>query len=39
MVEEWFELGILHLRRNMEVDPVLALVAVARVANVDWAAL
>lgn len=38
MVEKWFGLGIMSLVRNMEVDPVLPLVTVARVVEVDWAA-
>lgn len=39
MIEEWFGLGIQPLIRNMEVDPVLVLVAVVRAAEMDWAAL
>lgn len=38
MIEEWLRMGILRLIRNTEVDEMLALVAVARVAEVDWAA-
>lgn len=39
MIEDWFGLGILRLIRNMKVDPMLALVPVARVAEVSRAAL
>lgn len=38
MIEKWFGLDILRLIRNMEVDLVLTLVAVARVVKVYWAA-
>lgn len=39
MIEKWFGFGILHLIRKLEVHLVLTLVAVARVADVVWAAL
>lgn len=39
MIKECFGLGRLRPIRNMEVDPVLALVAVARVAKLNCAAL
>lgn len=35
MIDEWLGLDLLRLIRNMEVSPVLALVDVARVAEVD----
>lgn len=39
MIEEWISFGILRLLRSIEMGPVLALVAVARVPEVFWAAL
>lgn len=37
MIENLSGLDILRLARSMEVDPTLGLVAVARVAELDWA--
>lgn len=39
MKVEWLGFGTLRLIRNMEVDPVLELITVVRVAEVDWAEL
>lgn len=39
MIEKWFGLGILHLILNMELNAVLELVVLARVAGVDRAAM
>lgn len=39
MIAEWFGFGIMPLICNMEVNPMLPSVAVARLAGVDWAEL
>lgn len=39
MVDEWFGLDLLRLNHMMEVEPVLALVVVARIVEVDKAFL
>lgn len=39
LVMEWLFFGILRLLNNFDVDAVLALVAIARVCEVDWSAL
>lgn len=37
MLDKWFGFRTLRLIRNMEVDPVLEFVAVARVVEGKWA--
>lgn len=39
LVIKWFSFGILQLLDRLYFDPVLAIVAIARVCEVEWAAL
>lgn len=39
LIDQWFGFGMLRLIRNVEADLVSTLVVVARVAEVNWAAL
>lgn len=38
-IQTWYALGNCRVLRNMVADPVLALIAIARVMGIDWKAL
>lgn len=38
LVEQWFSFGLLRCIRDMAIEPVMAMVAVACVAEIDWSA-
>lgn len=38
-IKSWYALGVCRLLRNIAVDPVLALVAIGRLMNINWEAI